>query len=111
MKPARRWKHIKKRKHYKRFRSDVAKGLRKVTVTLSDADLRWLHWVSETMRTWGGYKLPRTYIIRAIIKACMNVDGLEGLNLRQVRTEHELQERIIHAIYHFGGGKDVKRAT
>ena len=80
-------------KDYKRFRSDVKKGLRKITVTVSDESLEWFHLLSSTMKKNGGYKLPRTYIIRALISVAMST----GVNVQGVRTERQLERRILHA--------------
>jgi len=81
-------------KEYKRFRSDVKKGLRKITATVSDEALEWFHTLSLVMKKNGGYKLPRTYIIRALINAAMST----GVNVRGVRTEKQLERRILRAL-------------
>jgi len=81
-------------KNYKRFRSEVEKGLRKVTITISDGALDWFHELSRTMKNRRGYKLPRSYIIRALINVFMRLD----INVGGVRTEKDLEERISQAI-------------
>lgn len=81
-------------KKYKRFRSDVEKGLRKVTVTFSMDTLSGLSDLSENFKIRGGYKLPRTYIIRAMVEECL---GLR-INPSGVRTEEDLRERLKSAI-------------
>lgn len=81
-------------KEYKRFRSDVKKGLRKITATVSDESLEWFHLLSSTMKKSGGCKLPRTYIIRALINAAMTT----GVNVRGVKTERQLEGRILRAL-------------
>jgi len=43
------------------------------------------------MKKNGGYKLPRSYIIRALINACVKLD----INVKGVKTEKDLEERII----------------
>jgi len=43
------------------------------------------------MKKNGGYKLPRSYIIRALINACMKLD----INVKGVKTEKDMEERII----------------
>lgn len=80
-------------KEYKRFRSDVKNGLHKITVTVSDESLDWFNLLSATMKRSGGYRLPRTYIIRAMIAAVMSL----GVNVRGVRTERQLERRILRA--------------
>lgn len=84
----------KTREKYKRFRADVKKGLRKVTVTFSKHTLGELSDLSERFKTERGYKLPRTYIIRAMVEECL---GLR-INSRGIRTEEDLRERLKSAI-------------
>jgi hypothetical protein len=81
-------------KNYKRFRSEVKKGLRKVTITISDEALDWFYELSKMMKNKRGYKLPRSYIIRALINVFMKLD----INVEGVRTERDLEEKILQAI-------------
>jgi hypothetical protein len=80
-------------KDYKRFRSEVEKGLHKVTITVSDEALDWCYELSKLMKKNGGYKLPRSYIIRALISACMKLD----IDVKGVKTEKDLEEKIVRA--------------
>lgn len=43
------------------------------------------------MKKNGGYKLPRSYIIRALINVGMKLD----IDVKGVKTEKDLEERII----------------
>jgi len=79
---------------YKRFRSEVEKGLHKVTITISDEVLDWFYQMSRMMKKSKGYKLPRSYIIRALINVCMKLD----INVKGVKTEKDLEERILEAV-------------
>jgi len=79
---------------YKRFRSEVEKGLHKVTITISDEVLDWFYQMSRRMKKSKGYKLPRSYIIRALINVCMKLD----INVKGVKTEKDLEERILEAV-------------
>ena len=81
-------------KDYKRFRSEVRKGLHKVTITIPDEALDWFYKLSKMMKKKKGYKLPRSYIIRSLINVCMKLD----INVEGVRTEKDLEERILRAI-------------
>jgi hypothetical protein len=81
-------------KDYKRFRSEVKKDLRKVTITISDEALDWFYELSKMMKKKKGYKLPRSYIIRALINVFMKLD----IKVEGVRTENGLEERILDAI-------------
>jgi len=79
---------------YKRFRSEVEKGLHKVTITISDEVLDWFYQMSRRMKKSKGYKLPRSYIIRALINVCMKLD----VNVKGVKTEKDLEEKILEAV-------------
>jgi len=81
-------------KEYKRFRSEVEKGLRKVTITVSDNSLDWFYKLSAKMKKKRGYKLPRSYVIRALINVCSKLN----INVEGVKTERELEKRILEAI-------------
>jgi len=80
-------------KDYKRFRSEVEKGLHKVTITISDEALDWFHELRKAMKKNGGYRLPRSYIIRALINVCMKLD----IDVKGVKTEKDLEEKIVRA--------------
>ena len=77
-------------KDYKRFRSEVKKGLHKVTITISDEALDWFYKLRNRMKKKKGYKLPRSYVIRALINIYMKLD----IKVEGVRTERDLEERI-----------------
>jgi len=81
-------------KDYKRFRSEVRKGLHKVTITISDEAIDWFYELSRKMKEKRGYKLPRSYIIRALINIFMKL----RINVEGVRTEKDLEEKIFDAI-------------
>jgi len=81
-------------KEYKRFRSEVKKGLHKVTITISDEALDWFYELSRRMKEKKGYKLPRSYIIRALINVFMKLD----IKVEGVRAEKDLEERILDSI-------------
>lgn len=87
-------KRVSKGGKYKRFRADVKKGLRKVTVTFSKHTLGELSNLSEKFKMERGYKLPRTYIIRAMVEECLDL----RINSRGVRIEEDLRERLKSAI-------------
>ena len=81
-------------KDYKRFRSEVKKDLHKVTITISDEALDWFYELTKMMKKKKGYKLPRSYIIRALINVFMKLD----IKVEGVRTEKDLEERILDGI-------------
>jgi len=81
-------------KDYKRFRSEVRKGLHKATIAISDEALDWFYRLRRRMKNNKGYKLPRSYIIRALINVLMKLD----INVQAVRTEQDLEERILEAV-------------
>ena len=56
---------------YPRFRSEVPKNLFRVPLSLSKDMEDWLDELRKTMHQSGGYKLPRSYILRGLITAAM----------------------------------------
>ena len=46
------------------------------------------------MKSSGGYKLPKSYIIRALLDAAMNLK----IDVSKVKSEEELVGRILDAI-------------
>jgi len=81
---------------YSRFRSEVPKGLFRVPISISKDTDSWLQELSSKMKSSGGYKLPKSYIIRALLDAAMNLK----IDTSGVKTEEELMKRILSAIKH-----------
>ena len=54
----------------------------------------WLQGLSNEMKASGGYKLPRSYLIRNLLDAAMELN----VDASGVRSEKELKERFIRAI-------------
>jgi len=81
-------------KNYRRFRSEVKKGLHKVNITISDEAIHWFHDLSRKMKNTKGYMLPRSYIIRALINVFMKLH----INVKGVRTEKDVERRILEAV-------------
>jgi hypothetical protein len=77
-----------------RFRSEVPKGLFRVPISISKDMERWLQELSTRMKSSGGYKLPKSYIIRALLDAAMQLD----IDVSEIKTEGELVKRILKAI-------------
>jgi hypothetical protein len=77
-----------------RFRSEVPKGLFRVPISITKDMERWLQDLSTKMKSQGGYKLPRSYIIRALLDAAMQLE----IDVSQIKTEEELVKRILKAI-------------
>jgi len=77
-----------------RFRSEVPKGLFRVPISISRDMERWLQDLSNKMKSSGGYKLPKSYIIRALLDAAMQLH----IDVTEIKTENELVKRILKAI-------------
>lgn len=77
-----------------RFRSEVPKGLFRVPIAISKEMDSWLQDLSSRMKSSGGYKLPKSYIIRALLDAAMNLK----IDISGIKTEEELMKRIVSAI-------------
>lgn len=80
-----------------RFRSDVSKGLFRVPITITKEMESWLQEFSNTMKVTGGYKLPKSYVIRSVIGAVMKL----RIDVQGVKSEGELMRRILRAIREF----------
>ena len=77
-----------------RFRSNVRKDLFRVPISITKEMESWLQEFSNTMKATGGYKLPKSYVIRSLLGAIMKLK----IEVQGVRTEEELAKRIISAI-------------
>ena len=80
-----------------KFRSEVPKGLFRVPISITKEMESWLQDLSNRMKSSGGYKLPKSYIIRALLDAAMNLK----IDVSEVKTEEELVKRITKAIKHY----------
>ena len=80
-----------------RFRSEVPKGLFRVPISITKGMEKWLQELSSEMKSSGGYKLPKSYVIRALLDAAMQLD----IDVVQIKTEEELVKRILKAIKHY----------
>lgn len=77
-----------------KFRQDLDKDLYRIPLTVTKEMEDWLYNLSKKLRDCGGYKLPKTYILRALIGAIMKLD----IDLNNIKDEKELEKRIIDAI-------------
>ncbi|MBU0534120.1 MAG: hypothetical protein KJ887_04930 [Candidatus Omnitrophica bacterium] len=77
-----------------KFRSEVPKGLFRVPISITKDMEKWFQSLSTKMKSSGGYKLPRSYIVRAILDAAMKLD----IDVSNIKTEEELVKRILKAI-------------
>jgi len=80
-----------------RFRSEVPKGLFRVPISITKEMEAWLQDLSNRMKSTGGYKLPKSYIIRALLDAARRLK----IDVSGVKTEDELAERILEAVRHY----------
>jgi len=80
-----------------RFRSDVKKDLFRIPISITKEMESWLQRLSNEMKATGGYKLPKSYIIRSLLNAAMELD----VDVSGVKTERELVERLIDAVRRF----------
>ena len=77
-----------------KFRSEVPKGLFRVPISITKEMENWLQDLSNQMKSSGGYKLPKSYIFRALLEAAMSLK----IDVSKVKTEEELVQRIKDAI-------------
>ena len=77
-----------------RFRSEVPQGLFRVPISITKEMEAWLQDLSSQMKSSGGYKLPKSYIIRALLNAAMSLK----IDVSGVKKEEELVKMIKEAI-------------
>ena len=65
----------------------------RVNLTLPDELDRVLQELGNDSRATGGYKLPKTMIMRALVRLLMTLD----IDPAGIKTEDELLERILRA--------------
>ena len=66
----------------------------RVNLTLPDELDRVLQELGNDARATGGYKIPKTMIMRALVRLLMRLD----VDPSGIKTEDELLERILQAI-------------
>lgn len=66
----------------------------RVNLTLPDDLDRVLQEIGNDARATGGYKIPKTMIMRALIRLLMQLD----VDPSGVKTEEEFLERILEAV-------------
>jgi hypothetical protein len=66
----------------------------RVNLTLPDELDRVLQKLGNDARATGGYKIPKTMIMRALVRLLMELD----VDPSGIRTEEELLERILKAV-------------
>ena len=81
----------------KRFRSDVEKNLFRVPLSLDKKTDDWLHNLGISMKLSGGYKLPKSYIIRSLINAFVRLK----VDCKNIRTQTDLEKRILQSLREF----------
>ena len=78
----------------KKFRSEVPKGLFRIPISITREMELWLQNLSNEMKATGGYKLPKSYVIRSMINALMKLK----IDVSGVKSEKDLEEKIVEAI-------------
>ena len=66
----------------------------RVNLTLPDELDRVLQELGNDARASGGYKIPKTMIMRALVRLLMTLD----IDPSGIKTEDELLERILQAV-------------
>jgi hypothetical protein len=66
----------------------------RVPISITKEMDEWLQNLSRSMKSTGGYKLPKSYILRALLNAAMHLT----INVKGVKSEEELAERMVSAI-------------
>ena len=77
-----------------KFRSEVPKGLFRIPISITREMELWLQNLSNEMKATGGYKLPKSYVIRSMINTLMKLK----IDVSGVKSEKDLEEKIVEAI-------------
>lgn len=85
------------KKKFGRFRSEVKKNLFRIPISVTKDMEYWLQKLSNEMKASGGYKLPKSYILRSLLTAAMKLN----VDVSEVKTEKELTKRFIDAVRRF----------
>jgi hypothetical protein len=83
-----------------RFRSEVRKDLFRIPISITKDMESWLQRLSNEMKASGGYKLPKSYILRSLLNAIMELK----VDVSGVKTEEELERRFLEAIKNYKKG-------
>jgi len=81
----------------KRFRADVEKNLFRIPIFLDKKTNDWFYNLSISMKINGGYKLPKSYIIRSLVNAFMRLK----IRFKNVKTKIDLEKRILESLNEF----------
>jgi hypothetical protein len=66
-----------------KFRSEVPKGLFRIPISITKEMEDWLRGLSIEIKSSGGYKLPKSYIIQNL-----------NINVNNLKTQKELKEKM-----------------
>jgi hypothetical protein len=89
----------------KRFRADVEKSLFRIPIFLDKKTYDWLYNLSVSMKISGGYKLPKSYIIRSLVNTFMRLK----IDFKNIKTETDLEKRIFQSLRKFRRMNRVKQ--
>ena len=73
----------------------------KMSLTLPEDLVKFLEELSTNCKKSGGFKIARTEIIRAMIRALAELDKKGLIDISQVCNEDQLEERIVEAMKKF----------
>jgi hypothetical protein len=78
-------------------------ALHRVPVVMPLEMSDYLDELGSEAKRGGGFKLAKTVLIRALIRAMQTVDEKVGLDLTNVTTEEELRDRLLDAYRRYRG--------
>jgi len=81
----------------KRFRVGVEKNLFHIPISLDKETNDWLYNSGILRKISGGYKLPKSYIIRSLINAFIRLN----IDLKNIKTEKDLEKKIFQSLRRF----------
>ncbi|MFA6108233.1 MAG: hypothetical protein WDA75_05620, partial [Candidatus Latescibacterota bacterium] len=77
----------------------MASSVYQLSAAVPAKSVQYLKWLGQTAETCGGARIPKAAIVRALLNVAMRLE----IDVTEVTTEQQLEERIWGAIERRGG--------
>lgn len=79
----------------------MASSAHQLTAAVPTKSVQYLDWLGQTAEICGGARIPKATIVRALLNVAMRLE----IDVTEVTTEQQLEERIWGAIERKGRGR------